>query len=126
MLEENIFCWIGQLERGEAAAMSPGPTSSEAERVFPIGRCAQSTRIHHIYTYTHTGRAVYVYLYLHTEHRHAERSMTKSIKAVNPLLSLAEQDGGPLARERAKDPGLIHGGELEKNLIDKTGCTDQA
>lgn len=39
-----------QEKRGYCSSMSPGPTSSEAEEVFPVGACTKSTRIYHIYT----------------------------------------------------------------------------
>lgn len=57
-----------QDRRGYCSSMSPGPTSSEAEDVFPAGACTQSTLIRHIYTWLApqiTDR--------HSEHPHKHR-----------------------------------------------------
>lgn len=35
------------------SSMAPGPTSSEAENVFPVSRRTQSTRIHPVYRLVH-------------------------------------------------------------------------
>lgn len=32
------------------SSVAPGPTSSNAENIFPVSRCTQRIRVHHVYT----------------------------------------------------------------------------
>ena len=85
--------------------MSPGPTSSKAEDVFPAGTHTKAhiyTTYIHIYMYTYIH--VYIYTYIHGW-PHRSQTDTKSthtnIDSTNGLIllpSLAGQDGSPLVR----------------------------